>query len=324
MERHRPGVTLEFVPLAEEHLPAAAGLLAERHRRHRAAEPLLPAAYEDADAAGAEIESLWRRDGAAGVAALRDGRFAGYLVGTPRDEAVWGPNGWVEHAGHAASDPEDVRDLYAAVAQGWVDAGRTRHFALVPASDAGLVDAWFRLSFGQQQVHAIREVDVSATWPATVRAAEPRDVEALVALAPLLPQIQDRAPTFAFRPADDDPDELRADIEEEIASDRIGSFVAEVDGRVVGSFLMTPVEMSHSIVTLARLPGECYLAWAATDPSVRGTGAGVALMRAADVWAREAGYSAISVDWRAANLSASRFWSRRGFRPTFLRLNRTI
>ena len=317
-------MTLEIVPLAEEHLPAAAVLLAQRHRRHRAAEPLLPAAYEDPDAAGAEIERLWAADGAAGAAGMRDGRLAGYLVGSRRDDAVWGANGWVEHAGHAASDAEDVRDLYAAVAQEWVDAGRRRHFALAPASDSALVDAWFRLSFGRQQVHAIREVDAAATWPANVRTAEPGDVDALVALAPLLPEMQDRAPAFAFRVADEDPGELRADIEEEIASDRVGCLVAEAGGRVVGSFIVVPVEMSHSIVTLARLPGECYLAWAATEPAVRGTGAGLALMQAADAWAHEAGYSAMSVDWRSANLSASRFWPRRGFRPTFLRLSRTI
>lgn len=317
-------MTFEVRPFAEEDIAGAAELLAERHRRHRAAEPLLPAAYEEPGAAGAEIDALWRAEGATGAAAFRDGRLVGYLIGTHRDEAVWGPNGWVEHAGHAASDPEDVRDLYAAVAQGWMDAGRTRHFALVPATDAALVDAWFRLSFGRQQVHAIRDVDAAATWPATVRPAEPRDVDALIALAPLLPEIQDRAPAFAFRLGDDDPDELRADIEEEVASDRVGCLVAEAGGRVVGSFILVPVGMSHSIVTLARLPGECYLAWGATDPSVRGTGAGLALMRAGDVWARDAGYSAISVDWRGANLSASRFWPRRGFRPTFLRLSRSI
>ena len=315
-------MTLEVLPFGEEHLPAAAVLLAERHRRHRVAEPLLPAAFEEADAAGAEIEQLWRSEGADGVVALRDGRVVAYLVGAPRDDAVWGPNAWVEHAGHAAADPEDVRDLYAAVAQGWFDAGRTRHFAMVPASDAGLVDAWFRLSFGQQQVYAIREVDTAASWPAGVRHAEPRDADALVALAPLLPAVQDRAPTFAHRLAEEDPAELRADIEEEIASEQTACLVADVDGRVAGSFILAPVEQSSSMVGLARPPGQCHLGWAATDPAVRGTGTGLALMQAADAWARETGYSAMTVDWRVANLLASRFWPRRGFRSIFLRLSR--
>ena len=47
-------------------------------------------------------------------------------------------------------------------------------------------------------------------------------------------------------------------------------------------------------------------------------------MQAADAWAHEAGYSVMTIDWRVANLLASRFWLRRGFRPTFLRLSRSI
>jgi GNAT superfamily N-acetyltransferase len=317
-------VTLEILPFGEEHLPAAAVLLAERHRRHRAAEPLLPAAFEDADSAGAEIEQLWRRDGAAAAVGVREGRVAAYLIGTPRADAVWGPNGWVEHAGHAATDPEDVLDLYAAVAEGWVDAGRTRHFALVPASDAGLVDAWFRLSFGQQQAYAVREVDPGAEWPAGVRRAEPGDVDALLAMAPLVEEVQDAAPTFARRVQALDMDELRADIEDEIRRGDWASLVFESGGAVAGSFLLMPVEQSGSVVGLARTPGHAYLAWAATIPAVRGTGAGLALMQAAHAWAREQGSTGMIVDWRVANLFASRFWPRRGFRPAFLRLSRVI
>ena len=137
---------MKIVPFAEEHLEPATALLEERHRRQREAEPLLPA---DVDFR-AEIEALWDK-GASGV-------FAddGYLLGTQLDES-WGPNVWVESAGQAVRVAEDVRDLYAAAAADWVKAGRTRHYVLVPA-DAELVDAWFRLGFGQQQAHGIQQV----------------------------------------------------------------------------------------------------------------------------------------------------------------------
>jgi ribosomal protein S18 acetylase RimI-like enzyme len=318
-------VTLEVRPFGEEDRAAAAVLLADRHRRHRAAEPLLPAAYEEPDAAGAQIEALWRGEGVTGAAAVRDGRLVGYMLGAPRADPVWGPNGWVELAGHAAADPEDVRDLYAAISQGWVDDGRMRHFALVPATGAALLDAWFRLSFGQQQAYGIRAVDPVAGWPAGVRHAEPRDIDALVAAAPLVSEHQERAPTFAFRPHPDDPDELRADIEHDIESPEIGCLVTEIDGAVVGCLVVCPVEMSTGMhVGLARPPGESYLAWAGALPGARGRGVGGALTEAAHAWAREAGYATMVIDWRVANLLASRFWLRRGFRPTFLRLSRTI
>ena len=54
-----------------------------------------------------------------------------------------------------------MRDLYALAAARWVDEGRTSHYAVVPSDERGLVDAWFRVGFGQQHVHAIREVPTS-------------------------------------------------------------------------------------------------------------------------------------------------------------------
>src|SRR5439155_4318663 len=120
------------------------------------------------------------------------------------------------------------------VAARWLEEGRKRHYAVVPAADAALVDAWFRLSFGQQQAHGISEVHAEP-WPKGVRRAEPPDVDALVQLAPLLLEHQGLSPVFSSRPPWD-PDWLRAEIEQDIGSEELGSFVAEVDGRIVGNF----------------------------------------------------------------------------------------
>ncbi len=66
---------MEIVPFADEHLDAAAEMLAARHARHRAAEPLLPA---DVDFR-AQVASEWSADGASGVISPH-----GYLFGRPR------------------------------------------------------------------------------------------------------------------------------------------------------------------------------------------------------------------------------------------------
>ena len=97
---------VEIRPFADEHVDAAAGLLAERHRRHRLAEPLLPARYEEPTAARVELEAVWRLAGASGAAAISGDRLVGYLVGAPRPNPLWGPNLWVEFAGHAVEEPE--------------------------------------------------------------------------------------------------------------------------------------------------------------------------------------------------------------------------
>jgi len=131
------------------------------------------------------------------------GRAVGYLLGTPRPGAVWGANVWVEAAGHAVEQAETIRDLYRVAAARWVEQGRTAHYAVVPASDEALVDAWFRLGFGQQQVHALREAyppEVVPTYGFEIRPARAADIPALATLVLVLPVHQALSPVFSAGP----------------------------------------------------------------------------------------------------------------------------
>jgi GNAT superfamily N-acetyltransferase len=241
-----------------------------------------------------------------------------------KSDAIWGPNVWVDPAGHAADEPEDVRDLYGAAAARWVEEARVRHYAMVPASDLGLVRAWSRLSFGQQHAFGIREVP-EVPWPEGVRHAGATDVDVLVELDPLLQGHQLESPVFSGGGfSQESEEELRAEILADLAKDEIADLLAERDGRVVGSFQISPVEESSVHAGLARPDGSALLNWAATRPDVRGSGAGVALTQAAFAWARERGHETMVTDWRVTNLLSSRFWPARGFRETFLRLYRHI
>jgi ribosomal protein S18 acetylase RimI-like enzyme len=308
---------LRFEPFSEVHLDAAAELLAARHRRHQEVEPLLTG-----HDFRAEVESLWRGDDPSGVVGSQNGEVVGYLLGIRKADAVWGSNVWIEAAGHAVEQAEQARDLYAAAAARWVDEGRTRHYAVVPATDTPLLDAWYRLGFGQQQALAIREVP-DVAMPAGVRTADERDLDALVELAPILPDHQDLSPVFSGGPRDTE-EELRAEVAGDLANPEIGNLVAEVDGRVVGNLVVVPTEMSSMHAGVARVDGAALLGFAVTRPDVRGSGAGLALTTASFAWARERGYETMVVDWRVTNLLASRFWPKRGFRTTFLRLYRSI
>src|SRR5439155_23166360 len=82
-QRYRPQAMpeLEIQPCCDEHLDTAAGMLEQRHARHRESEPLLVGEFDFR----AEIGTLLAQEGADGVVALREGRVVGYLVGTPRD-----------------------------------------------------------------------------------------------------------------------------------------------------------------------------------------------------------------------------------------------
>jgi ribosomal protein S18 acetylase RimI-like enzyme len=308
---------LEIQPFAERHVGDAARLLEARHRRHREAEPLLGDRHDFR----AEVEALWRGKDASGTIGIRDGRVIGYVLGIRKD-VRWGANVWVDPAGHAAEEAEDVRDLYGAAAARWADEGRTRHYVVAPASDAPLLDAWNRLSFGRQHALATREIP-EVEWPAGVRLANRLDLDAIVDIAPVLADHQDGSPVFGKVPRETD-EELRNGVAEDLGSPELANVIAELDGSAVGFLQIAPTEQSSTHAGLARVPGAAFLAFAAARPEIRGLGIGVAMTNAGFAWAREHGYETMVTDWRETNLLASRFWPKRGFRRTFLRLYRSI
>jgi ribosomal protein S18 acetylase RimI-like enzyme len=317
---------LEIAPFSDEHLEGAATLLAERHARHRVVAPLLPARFEDPAAAREELEAAWHRQDASGAAALRRGRLVGYLVGAPRDDS-WGANVWVEQSGHAVEEAETARDLYASAASRWVEEGQTRHYVLLPATDPGLLEAWYRLSFGQQHAHGIREVaaEVDVELPAgfEIRPPDAQEVEALIDLDLALPEHQRQAPVFSTRSLPT-RDESRAEWISTLAGDEETILIGARDGRPVACWAIVPLERSREHRGLLRPEGASFLGFAVTLPEARGSGIGVALTNASLASAAKQGYATMATDWRVTNLLASRFWPRRGFRETFLRLYRSI
>jgi len=303
---------LEIVPFSDAHLDDAAALLAARHARHREAEPLLP---EDVDFR-AEVEREWRQEGASGV-------FAGsaYLFASPLH--VRGTT-WmrVGIAGQAIEgDREPMRDVYAVAGQRWLDEGLTEHDVFVPSHDTELVDAWFRLSFGASAVLAIRETEPTPGEPfdgdVMIRHATPEDFDEAARLDLEMTEALRGAPSFSNLPLQTQA-ELATEWREELGEhDEL--FVAERDGRIVGLLLLyrRPPDLRVG-------PNSIDLAQASTEPEARGSGVGRALTEHAIRWAHDNSYPVMTTDWRMTNLWASRFWPKRGFRPAFLRVYRSI
>src|SRR5436190_2100922 len=101
---------------------------------------------------------------------------------------------------------------------------------------------------------------------------------------------------------------------------RYTHLVAERDRRVVGHALLYRRERGD-----LRIPdGSIDLALVVTAADRRGSGVGSGLTSHALGWAHERGYGAVTIDWRVVNLVADRFFTARGFRPTFIRLYRHI
>jgi GNAT superfamily N-acetyltransferase len=293
--------SLEIHPLSELR-GEAAGLLAERFARQRAAEPLLP-----------EVDDFEAHLPVDGHVATRGGTAVAYLAGAvDGDMARW------LFAGHAAREPEALRDLFEAQAG---ELGVSRFMLTVPAREPELIDAWFRLAFGCQAVWAVREVEPEqpVEFGGVIRPATRDDVDALIELDQLLFTHQAVTPSFSgLVPAS--RDELRTELEEMWEDDTYVPFVAEADSGVVGT-----LGLYHRPAGDLRVPAHNIdLAFAATRDEVRGSGAGRALTAFAFAWAHEQGFRSMTVDWRSVNLLSSRFWTNRGFRPQYLRLYRAV
>jgi GNAT superfamily N-acetyltransferase len=199
---------------------------------------------------------------------------------------------------------------------------------LVPASDTELVDAWFALDFGQQHLHAVREnppadFGVVPRTELSIRRATRSDIPVLAELELVLPRHMVGAPVFSKLPLQP-VEELREEIEGDFDDPKYTWLVAEHDGVVVGDAIGLSVEHSSGNSSLIRPASAGFLGYAAVLPEARGLGVGLALGEAIMVWSRDAGYGAVTTDWRSTNTEADRTWRALGFRPTFRRLHRLI
>ena len=314
----------EILPFAEEHVDGAAEVLTARHRRQREAEPLLSPTYEDPAACRDLVATAYAAEHASGSVAVDGSRVVGYLLGAPKGE-VWGQNVWVESAGHAVEDPELARELYAVAATRWMDEGRNAHYALLPSHDAALVHAWFRLAFGWQHTHAIREPAVAGPVREGLIVREPiRDeIPQLARLDMVLPEHQHLSPCFSGGPLDE-YDERVSDWEEDFDNPKFWNVAVEHDGRLVGSAVGCDLEVTSSHAGPAAPDRAAFLGFAAVHPEARGLGVGRALGEAVSQLALEKGYPSIVTDWRETNLLSSRAWRGLGYRDTFTRLHRLV
>ena len=304
-------------------VPAAGRLLAARHAAHRDAQPLLDS--WDAAAATRAVQEVVD-GGGTGAVAVEDGAVTGYLIGAPKQDAAWGPNVWVESAGHAAAAAETIRDLYGQAAAAWAAAGRTAHYVLVPATDRAAVDAWFHLGFGAQQVHGIRDVSpvgVPPASPVTTRPAVRADIPLLGALDVEVPRAHHASPVFSSVPAPS-VEELVDEWEEFFDEEGYSHVVAEVDGSPAGFATGCSLAVSRMHTGPARPDRAGYLGFAVVRPDARGLGVGRVLTAAVVAELRDQGFASVVADWRATNLSSSRAWPALGFRPAFVRVHRLL
>ena len=325
-------MALSVTPFGPEHLFAAAELLAARHRVARALFPGLPARYMEAAAAREVIASIAEealaRHGAGGVAALDGGRLTGYLLGEYHIGAPYGASrlALVSYVGHAV-DPactfDTVRALYAALAPLWNDNGCHGHYVSPAAWDGELLAAWRSLGFGAHHTRGMRDtapVGGSAPRDLRFRAATADDARLVGDLVTRLARHHTDAPVwdpFTEERATAD----RATVVERLADPTITYWLAERAGRVLGTIALSPPRPYAAMLAPDR---GIHIDEAYVEPEARGEGAGTALLDWALECARDAGLEWCTVSWAPHNISAARFWTGHGFRPTMQRVARIV
>ena len=314
---------LEISPFTAEHLDRAAALLAERQRGLRSVRPELPAGFTEAAGCRPMLETLLGQPGSHGVIAHVAGKAAGFLLGYPRFEPIWGRACWSPIEGQAydpSAGPEVMRDLYASWSRHFVDLGFYRQYVYAPADDAALLESWFNTGFGKMQAYATRdlELDAPAAGGFTVRRAEVADLDLLEPLMPLIPTQLVRSPAYAISL----PERFatfRTEYAEELGDPAAHYWLAEEGGAAIGLAGFYSAEPGVMVPD-----GAWYLADAKTAEAARGRGVMRALLAAGFAEARAAGARDCTTDWRTASLATHRTWTALGFRATDFRLHRHI
>jgi ribosomal protein S18 acetylase RimI-like enzyme len=321
---------IKLVDFNHELLDAAGRLLAQRHQSDRARLVVLPSAFEDPKNANDAIRAIWGRDTRRGFAAVNDENLVGFLIGYHLSGSFSDRSGWITLAGHAISPefaPELYHELYAALAEQWVDVGIYNHYVMVAAGDQSTLQKWFSLGFGLQQAYAYRPLsdkDQPPTAPSDIeiRRARPEDADVVASIADTNVRYQNGSPVFAATPPEYDQD-VREGYVELINEPAEGTlWLAIQNERVVGYQAYTPIEDDPTDLTIP--DNSIALPAAGTIESVRGQGIGRLLTQYCFAQAKVDGYANIVADWRTTNMLASRFWAKNGFIPLAYRLERRI
>ena len=329
-------MAVTIVTFHEGLLPAAAELLAQRHRRDRAAMPLLPPRFEVLRSALDAAREVWHKPMTSGAAALRDGRLIGYLLGETKFDTLRGRHVWVHLAGHGLAEdapPDLYATLYAAAGPSWLARGAFDHYVMMPAADAAGLDAWYGLSFGREQAHAARSLADPLPEPVDIpgvliRLAGEADRDMMVnEMSPILRQHLAAPPVWAASlPEYVWP--MREGFAEMLSDEAARVWLAVADApeaqRVLGYQAYFPASPANDNLMVSITDRTILLEVAATRAEARGRGVGRALTRVGLAAAAAAGYGLCITDWRTTNIEAARFWPQMGFSTVAYRLTRKV
>lgn len=301
-------------PLEGGDVADVVALVRARLTRESARNDVLTNAFDDAvfaDTLARVREHAWVAESA--------GRVVGHLIGAVLDSPEYGRGAWWGPDGVSYDDPDTLADLYAAAARSWIDAGALEHYGWI-FDDPEDLEPWHELGFARMHRRGVKSLsdleDVAVPPGYLVRRGGPADIDLAVDLDRELDLAQREGPSFALVV---EHASRRDDLLDALADAEVHHYVVDhAEGAVAQclTFALDERRGSH--------PHSLHLSAVSVAPAHRGRGVATALVHRALRDAVSAGFAFAETNWRVTNRHADRFWRRRGFRPTYVRLHRTI
>ena len=296
-----------------DHVRAAAEILAAMHQAVEAVGPT--SVLDGTTAAQAALEAAF--GAGPGVVAVDRGEVVGYML-MPLPNVPGPGDSRLRPVHHAArsSVRDAYRQMYAAVASRAVRAGCTYHSVPIAASASGVLQTFFELEFGVDQVKgalSIREVPERDARGGATRDAVPTDIDGLIDLSIELQKFHARAPIF--HPALLPVPAIREDLLRSMSDPTSKVLVVDEGARVLGMMQAQPDGAYRESVVIGMN---------VVTEDARGRGLGTAMLNALLSWARDRGYRFCTVGWSSSNLTSDAFYRSRGFAPLRYRLHRRV
>jgi ribosomal protein S18 acetylase RimI-like enzyme len=251
--------------------------------------------------------------------ALDEGIVIGHLFGALLDSPEYGRGAWVGPDGVSFENPAVLDALYAEAGAVWIERQAIEHYAWV-FDDPVDTTPWYELGFARMHVRGVLALapNGSIALPAgyTLRRGGPSDLALALELDRVLDEAQQRGPSFAlFVEHASRPEEMLEMLEDP----DVRYYVVDHEGRGVAQCLTFGLEARRGSFDRA-----LHLSALSVHPEHQHHGVASALVSHALREGFDDGFRHAETNWRVTNHRAAGFWRRYGFRPTYVRLHRTI
>ncbi len=313
-------MSINIVPLQQEHVEGAAGMVAAEYEVQRRTVPCLPSRYEDPMEIRPLLAGLLGNH--PGVAAISGERLIGFLSGQVLNEfrgkrAVYCPE-WA-HAAHSKNRRRIYQAMYARLSRQWTGRQCFTHVITTFAHDSNVPDMWFWFGFGLTVVDAMCDLNRPSGDAADIDIvrAGPADAELVTDFWRQLQTYLVQAPVFRYPPGEERCEALGRGVH----YPEQPTWLAYHKGKAVAFLGLQPACASAAYII--RDQKTVSVSGAFVKENFRSCGIGTALLHRALVWARSNDHLRCAVDFESQNVSGVRFWMKH-FQPICYSLIRQI